>query len=171
MRNFALVLTMIFLIGCRDGGKTNGNFVSNSVEPDEIFEHTVIFPDTVYINELNDGEIVYKSPVDTITDIFSDPKQNRYVVFRTLSNNSYSFHKEFYVDSIKEYRIGAINNRSIPFYDLSFTQTGTYKISGLINDLVLIQPQTKNNLDQTKVRLIEEDYPISFNVVVIDSIK
>lgn len=167
MRRFILLTVILVLAGCRDEKETD-DVVSQTVETDKFFKYSVKFPDTVYVNELNDGEIIYESPFDTITDNFSDPIQDRYVVFRTLPNSSYSFYKDFYNDSLQEYRIGAIDNRTIPFYDLTFQKAGNYKIDGLINDLVLIEPQTKNNSDKTKVRLIETDFPMFFNVVVIE---
>ena len=168
MRKLILLAIILVLAACK-GEKEKGDVVFHAVDIDEFFKYKVKFPDTVYVNELNDGEIIYESPFDTITDNFSDPNQERYVVFRTLSNNSYFFYKDFYNDSLQEYRIGAIDNRTIPFYDLTFQKAGNYKIDGLINDLVLIEPQTKNNSDETNLRLLERDFPISFNVVVIDS--
>ncbi|MBZ9631900.1 hypothetical protein LB465_14015 [Salegentibacter sp. LM13S] len=170
MKHFAFLLIMLVFISCKESKKTNDAIVFHSMSTDKNFEYSVNFPDTVYVNEPNDGEFQYKSPLDTITKNFSDPRQNRYVVFRTLPDNTYDFHRDFFNDSLQEYRIGATDNRSIPFYDLSFKTTGVFEINGLINDLVLIEPQTENNQDKTKIRLIEEDFPVSFKVVVIDRI-
>ena len=133
------------------------------------FKYKIDFPDTVFVNDKNDGEIIYESPFDTITDNFSDPDKSRYVVFRILPNKSYNFLRDFYVDSLKEYRIGAIDNKSIPFYEFSFNETGIYEIEGLINDQILIESNTEYNNDKNNVRLIEKDFPVSFQVVVIDS--
>lgn len=169
MKILSILSIIMILFGCRNENEPSKDVASRSKEKNNIFEYQVNFPDTVYVNRSYEGEISYKSPFDTITKKFSDPKQSRYVVFRTLPNKSYNFLRDFYVDSLKEYRIGAIDNRSIPFYDLSFKTTGTYEIKGLINDQILIDPNTKYNRDKNKIRLLEQDYPISFKVVAIDS--
>ncbi len=167
MKKYIFLFIPLVIIGCRNEQEA-GDEVSQSLKPDQKFEYSVKFPDTVYVNESNDGEIFYKTPLDTIVEKFFDPKQNRYVVLRTLSDSLYTFHSDQYSDSLKEYRIGAIDNRSLPFYDLSFKTTGTFEINGLINDLVLREPKTKNNSNENKVRLIEEDFPLSFRIVVIE---
>lgn len=169
MKYILLLSLLLILFGCKEAGQPTDKPVSDSLEREKEFTYKINFPDTVFLNKKNDGEILYESPYDTITDNFSESKQNRYVVFRTLSNNSYNFPKSLYNDSLQEYRIGAIDNRVIPFYELSFNTTGTYEIVGLINDQILIEPNTKYNSDKNNYRLIERDFPVSFKVVVIDS--
>ena len=167
MRKLLIITILLCLVGCR--GRNNSSNIGTIKETN--FQYEIHFPDTVYVNKLYDGEITYQSPFDTIIEKFFDPKKKRYVVFRTLPNKSYSFHNDFLRDSLNEYRIGAIDNRSIPFYDLSFSTTGVFEINGLVNDQVLIEPKTKHNRDEFNFRLIEHDFPISLKVVVIDSLK
>ncbi len=169
MRIIILFLTGIVIFGCNDKKETSPKEISHNVKKENHFQYQVNFPDTIYVNKSYAGEIYFESPLDTITEIFFDPKKYRYVVFTTLPHDLYTFHKDFYKDSLGEYRIGAIDNRIIPFYELYFNTTGTYKIEGLVNDLVLIQPNTKYNNDERNILLIEHNFPISFIVVVIDS--
>ena len=170
MRRYTLLVVILIMISCRDEKET-GDVFSQTEDQDPFFKYSMKFPDTVYVNELNEGEIIFESPFDTITETFSDSLESRYVVFRTLSSNSYKFLDNFYNDSLQEYRIGAIDNRTIPFYELSFNQPGIYKIKGYVNDQVLLESNTEHNSDSINLRLLEMDFPMSFNVVVIDSTK
>ena len=162
-----ILILFLFLFSCKQENGKKEIQTSDS----EKFQFQVKFPDTVVVNEKNDGTIIFQSPIDTITDKFSDPEQNRYVIFRTLPNKDYNFLNEQFNDSLKEYRIGAIDNRTIPFYELVFNKTGDYKIEGLVNDQILIEPNTKFNKNKEDFRLIEKDFPISFKVVVVDKIQ
>ncbi|MCF4102839.1 hypothetical protein L1I30_14265 [Gillisia sp. M10.2A] len=166
-----ILILSLFLISCKQENRKEEIRNSDSAHSQKKYQFQVNFPDTVYVNEKNDGTIVFKSPIDTITESFSDPEQDRYVIFRTLPNNAYNFLNEQFNDSLKEYRIGAIDNRTIPFYDLTFEKTGTYEIEGLINDQVLIGPNTRFNKNKEDFRLVEKDFPVSFKVIVIDSIQ
>ena len=163
-------LALIYL-GCKDLSNDSAKNLSPKKEKDKHgFDYRIDFPDTLYLNKLYDGEIYYESPMDTIIKKFFNPEEDRYVVFRCPPGNGYTFRQKSYIDSIGEYRFGAVNNRTIPIYDLIFSKTGNYKISGFVNDLVLLNPETKYNKDEEKIRLIERDFPITLNIVVIDSV-
>tara|TARA_B110000503_G_C7081503_1_gene385366 strand:- start:209 stop:745 length:537 start_codon:yes stop_codon:yes gene_type:complete len=146
--------------------KNNINIESKESKQQGVIEYTIDFPDTVYVNEPNDGIIHYKSKLDTIISVFGNKEKNRYTRFilKTTNNLNYDFKhlKQTAKDSF-----GALNNRVIPFYRINFKETGTYYIDGFINDNILIDT-IKNKKDNDLLRYIENEERINHKVIVIN---
>ena len=125
-----------------------------------------VFPDTVYINKLYNGKIEYKGVLDTITTSFDEKMKCRYISFymTKIKNIDYEM-KQLY--KIKLDTFGAIDNRTIPFYDLKFTELGINYIDGIINDHITIDTLTKPK-PTDKVRYVENVLRITHKVVVIE---
>ncbi|MET3020162.1 hypothetical protein [Flavobacterium hydatis] len=125
------------------------------------------FPDTVYIDQLYDGMVKYKSMLDTITTSFDDKKKNRYVIFYlTIVDKPDPDYKHLKKVASK---FGADNNKEISIYDIKFTKTGIYYIDGIINDFVIINENKKDLKGNELVRLIENEERVIHKVVVINS--
>ena len=76
----------------------------------------------------------------------------------------YNSDKELYDDSLMEYRFGATDNKTIPFYDITFNKTGTFYIKGIIEDIILIS----DSVHKDKERMIELSGEISHKIVVLE---
>lgn len=129
-------------------------------------EFTVNFPDTLYTNQVYDGEISYKSSLDTIITKFGDTNKNRYARFilTTTDNVNYDF---THLKGIVKDTFGALNNRKIPFYDIKFSKPGVYYIDGIINDMVVINLNKKDKAGDDLSRLIENEERVTHKVVVV----
>jgi len=64
---------------------------------------------------------------------------------------------------------GAIDNRTIPFYNIKFTELGTFYIDGIINDHVFIDTLKQPKKPTDKVRYIEKVVQATHKVVVIEN--
>lgn len=128
-----------------------------------------VFPDTVYINKLYNGKIEYKGVLDTITTSFDEKTKSRYISFYMTKTKNIDYEmKQLY--KVKLDTFGAIDNRTIPFYDLKFTELGVNYIDGIINDHLTIDTLTKPK-PTDKVRYIENVLRATHKVVVIESPK
>lgn len=134
---------------------------------DSIVAYDLYFPDTVYINELNNGKIIYKGVLDTVITTFGNSHKNRYIRYILTTTDKVDYDYKYLKSIIKD-TFGAINNRTIPFYDIKFTKVGVHYIDGIINDNILIDklPTSKEATD--KVRYIENEIRATHKVVVIE---
>jgi hypothetical protein len=129
-------------------------------------DYKLEFPDTVYVNELNEGIIRYKSILDTVTTSFDDKKNKRYVMFYlTTVDKPYKDYKK--IKKSKQV-FGADNNKLISLYDIKFDKTGIYYIDGIINDYVVIDINKKDSKGNELVREIEKEDRVTRKVVVIN---
>ena len=139
-------------------------FKKYSIEETIVFE--INFPDTVYINRSYNGEIKYKSKLDTIITTFGDSKKNRYTRFIMRKSKYVNYDFNILKLNIKD-TFGAINNRIIPFYNIKFNELGIHYIDGIINDIVYIDTVKSKRKDSDLVRLIENEVRVTHKVVVI----
>lgn len=127
-----------------------------------------IFPDTVYINKLYNGKIMYKGILDTITTSFDDQTKSRYISFYMTKTKNIDYEtEELY--KLKLDTFGAIDNRTIPFHKIKFTELGTFYMDGIINDHVMIDTLTRPKKPTDKVRYIENIIRANHKVVVIEN--
>jgi hypothetical protein len=128
-----------------------------------------VFPDTVYLNKLYNGKIEYKGVLDSITTSFDERTKSRYISFYMIKTKNIDYEmKQLY--KVKLDTFGAIDNRTIPFYDLKFTELGVNYIDGIINDHITIDTLTKPK-PTDKVRYIENVLRATHKVFVIESPK
>lgn len=130
-------------------------------------EFEIDFPDTVYVNKLYDGEIKYRSGLDSIITTFGDKQKNRFtrfIVAKPTTNISYNF--ENLRKKVKD-TFGALNNRIIPFYDIKFSKLGVNYIDGIIDDIVLIDT-IKKAKDNDSLLLLRNEKRVTHKVYVID---
>lgn len=122
---------IIFFFSCKEEIKTN------HISKINYRDTKLIFPDTVYVNESNDGRIEYKNDLDTITTKFDDLERLRFLYYE------YYLTKEPIEDN-KEIRkmvtdtFVAESNRLIPLYDIKFNKLGLNYFNGIITDEVII---------------------------------
>ncbi|WP_264529892.1 hypothetical protein [Flavobacterium sp. N502540] len=129
-------------------------------------DYKVEFPDTLYVNQLYDGVIKYKSVLDTITTSFDDKKKKRYVLFYLTTVNKPDANYKHLKKSAKIF--GADNNRKIYFYNIKFTEPGVFYIDGIINDYVVIDINKKDKGGFDLVREIENEERVIHKVIVIN---
>jgi hypothetical protein len=163
---FSLVFLFVFLLSCKKEiqNRKIEKFKKYSKEATISFEFN--FPDTVYINRSYDGEIKYKSTLDTIITTFGDSKKNRYTRFIMRKSKYVKYDFNILKLNIKD-TFGALNNRVIPFYNIKFNELGIHYIDGIINDIVYIDTVTSKRKNSDLVRLIENEVRVTHKVVVI----
>lgn len=158
------------LISCKDDVAVekikNNDYAKNRIFKNSSVEFEFEFPDTVYINEEYKGKILYKSVLDTITTSFEDKTKSRYIAFymRKTKNINYSDEE---LKQAKLDTFGAINNRNIPFYKISFNQLGVHYIDGIINDHIFIDTISPNKNGNNKIRYIENIVRATHKVIVV----
>ena len=130
-------------------------------------EYTISFPDTLLVGKEYDGNIYYKSVLDTIITTFGNSKVNRYARFILVTSKQPSRTYQELKNKVKD-TFGALNNREIPFYRIKFEEPGLYYIEGLINDVVTIDTVTGTKSKNDLIRLIENEEPVIHKVTVIE---
>lgn len=163
----------IFLaLCCKDNKEINNEELINKKIYEEsnrkVIEFKIKFPDTLYVNQPKDGVIEYKSILDTLTTTFGGQEKNRYTRFILTTTNDVNYDYKHLKRIVKD-TFGAINNRTIPFYNIKFTKPGVYYIDGLINDIVFIDLHSNDSEGNELFRLIENDERVTHKVVVIES--
>ena len=160
-------LILLILFSCKDNQSTKNESSKKNVAKITTAFVKFIFPDTVYIDKLYNGEIKYKGVLDTITTSFYDDKKSRYISFYMTKTRNIDYDiKQLY--KIKLDTFGAVDNRTIPFYDVKFTELGVHYIDGIINDHVTIDTLTRPKKSTDKVRYIENVLRATHKVVVIE---
>jgi thioredoxin-related protein len=167
-----VLLSSIFLaLCCKDNKEIdNEELIDKEINEEnnnKVIEFKIKFPDTLYVNQPKDGVIQYKSVLDTITTTFGEKEKNRYTRFILTTTDSINYDYKHLKQSVKD-TFGAINNRTIPFYNIKFTKPGIYYIDGLINDIVVIDLHTNDSEGNEMFRLIENDERVTHKVVVIE---
>jgi hypothetical protein len=156
-----IVVVQIF-ISCKEEKKVKQHMIIQKP-----IEYTVEFPDTVTVNELNDGIVRYKSKLDTIITSFGDRKKNRYTRFILTATKNPNYDFKHLKKTVRD-TFGAINNRKIPFYSITFSKSGVYYLDGIINDIILIDLNKKDEQGNDLSRFIEQEERVTKKVVVID---
>lgn len=161
----ALLAIQVTFFSCKKEEPKITHQSQNSVK--KWIDYKLDFPDTVYVNDLNEGIIRYKSILDTVTTSFDDKRNERYVMFYlTIVHKPNQNYKK--IKKTKQI-FGADNNREISFYDIKFDRAGTYYIDGIINDYVVIDINKKDSDGNELVREIENEERVTKKVVVIDN--
>lgn len=170
IKHLRLFLFILLVASCKQENEVETNIFTNDGLYEKVIEYEIHFPDTILVNKSVDGVINYKSILDTITTTFGQKDINRYTRFIlvTTDNIDYDYKR---LREIAKDTFGAINNRTIPFYDIKFSKPGIYYIDGLINDIVLIDLFKKDDKGNELVRLIEHDKRITHKVVVVENSK
>jgi len=161
----AIIIVVKFFISCKEEKKIKENRTKEIME--RPIEYTIEFPDTVIVNELNDGLIKYKSKLDTIISTFGDRKKNRYTRFILTATKNPDYDFKHLKKTVRD-TFGAINNRKIPFYNITFSKPGIYYLDGIINDIVLIDTVTTKKAENDLLRLIEQEERVTKKVVVVN---
>lgn len=157
-----LSLILVLTISCSDNRKINDNNSLSRVFVGNNLKYQIFFPDTVILNKKYSGEIRYSSSLDTITKSFDDKTKVRYITFRMLTTKNIDYDEHF-LNKITKDTFGAINNKTIPFYDIAFKSTGAHYIDGIINDYVII-----DTFKNDKARYIEKEVRVTHKVIVIN---
>ena len=90
---------------------------------------------------------------------------NRYIIYSLTKTKNIDYNtKQLY--KIKLDTFGAVDNRTIPFYDIKFSEVGTFYIDGILNDYVTIEKPNAKPTD--KSRYIENVLRATHKVVVIE---
>lgn len=161
------ILLLSFVFSCKKDKINENKKTKNLTETNAFVKFN--FPDTVYVNKLYNGKIEYKGVLDTITTSFDDKIKSRYISFYMTKTKNIDYEmKQLY--KIKLDTFGAIDNRTIPFYDVKFSELGIHYIDGLINDHVTIDTLIRSK-PTDKVRYIENVLRVTHKVFVIESPK
>lgn len=164
---FIITLSLLILISCTE--RTTEKKVANKTNKKQFTNEAIFdFPDTIYKNKTYDGKIKYSGILDTITtDVMHDKNGiQRYIGFSFITSNDSNC-------TLKELRkmnldtVGAVDNHTIPFYDIKFAKIGTYYIHGIINDHAFIDTNKVSN-PKNKVRYIENEAQVRYKIIVVD---
>lgn len=130
-------------------------------------EITLIFPDTVYINELYDGKINYKNDLDTVTTRFDDLKKARFLEYNFLLTKDIN-HNNDYIKKNSKGNFIAETNRIIPLYGIMFRKLGLNYFDGIITDEVEIENGGKLKDGKLGTRIITDEIRLTRGVYVIE---
>lgn len=164
-----LILCLFFFIQCKEKSTKSEEFVNTAFKGNGV-EYSIEFPDTVLKGKKYNGKIHYKNLLDTITESMindSTSKRNRYIIFSmVLIDNIDYVEKDLW--KIAKDTFGALNNHTIPFYDIKFNKSGTFFIDGVINDQGYITSDVKNKKGSYDTRIITNEFRATKKVVVIE---
>lgn len=150
IRNSILIVLLMLGISCKDSNqqqKPDNNFQRNNTSRNEV-EIKSLFPDTVHRNEKYSGFIIYESPFDSITENMFGNEYNRRVVLELNSEPYYSADKDFYIDSLSIYRFIAVDNRKMPYYQVSFSEIGVFELEGKLEDSYLLMNNYPDSISE-----------------------
>lgn len=164
-----IILLMLFfscgkIIKKKDDSSDTTNYQVSKIAE---MESTIEFPDTVFINEPYNGNVLYQGIFDTIITEFADKEKYRYVIFRSLKTDNINYDVE-YLSTIVKDTFGAVTNRIIPLRNIVFDKTGVFYIDGIIEDTVIIDLHQKNNQGEDLERWLIKEFRATKKVVVID---
>lgn len=165
-----IILCSFFFIQCKEKLTKSEEFV-NVVFKGKGVEYRIEFPDTIFKGKKYKGKISYTNSLDTIAESMindSTSKRNRYIIFSmTLTDNIDYAEKDLW--KIAKDTFGALDNHTIPFYDIKFDKTGIFFIDGVINDQGYITSDTKNKEGSYDTRIITNEFRATKKVVVIEN--
>ncbi|MFC4476482.1 hypothetical protein [Flavobacterium chungangensis] len=164
-----IIFCAFFFIQCKEKSTKSEEFINTKFKGNGV-EYSIEFPDTVLRGKKYKGEIHYTNVLDTITESMindSTSKRNRYIIFSmALTDNIDYVEKDLW--KIAKDTFGAIDNHTIPFYDVKFNKSGTFFIDGVINDQGYITSDIKNEKGSYDTRIITNEFRATKKVVVID---
>ena len=156
-----LTLTVILLFSCK---KEVQKPVKEEKKKQDI---TLIFPDTVYINEGYDGKINYKNRLDTITTSFDDVKKARFLEYAFLITKDKNYNINYLKTIVKDTFVTK-NNRLIPLYNIKFDKLGLNYFDGIVTDEVMIENGAKGKKGEPMTRIITDEIRLTRGVYVIE---
>ncbi len=169
---FLSVLSIFF--SCKKGEEKNIKQSKTKTNNPNSFKNDVVefkfeFPDTVYINEANNGKIKYKGVLDTITTKFDfkNDKKSRYIIYSYTKVHSINYTDKALLQMVLD-TIGAIDNSTILLSNIKFNQSGTYYIDGIINDSAYLSANEKDKDGDELMRVITNEVRATHKVVVIE---
>ena len=127
------------------------------------------FPDTIYKGKSVNGEIYYSSHFEKLTKNFIKKDTIRRLKFYMNLTDNLDYDNEYLLDTDNYF--SATDYKTIPFYDVSFKETGTFYIDGIILDQLYCNTFKKDEEGEFIVNMSEIKFRINKKIVVIDSIK
>ena len=127
----------------------------------------LIFPDTVYVNELYDGKIEYNNDLDTITTNLDDVKKARFLDYNFLLTTDVK-HDVNYLKKNAKGNFVAETNRIIPLYGIMFRKLGLNYFDGIITDEVRIENGAQGKKGEPLTRIITDEIRLTRGVYVIE---
>lgn len=161
---FFLIVISLILISCNKEKKTAGN---NKIINHEI---NIVFPDTVFLNELYNGKINYKNDLDSIDTSLSNEKKYRYIDYYFVKTKNINYTDE-HLKKITTDTFTAEHYKSIPLYSIRFDSLGINYIDGIIVDEVNISHGAKGKNKEPMDRIITNEFRVTKKVVVIEKPK
>lgn len=163
-------ILLIILVSCKENRSSEKEIVIQNKFKNGYVEFNFDFPDTIYINEVYNGKINYKSVLDTITTSFEDKRKSRYITYYMNKTQDVNYNlkdlKKMNLDTF-----GAINNRTIPIYGIKFSELGVHYLDGIINDHISIDTFSQSKKNEDKARYIENVVRATHKVIVIEKSK
>lgn len=148
--------SLLLLSSCRENKNT------------QILYH-IKFPDTIYRGESVNGEIYYSSEFEKLTKNFVKKDTVRTLNFYMNLTDNLDYNNEYLLESDDYF--SAIDYKTIPFYDVSFKETGTFYIDGIILDRLYCNTFKKDKEGEYIFNMSEIKLRVKKKIVVIDSIK
>lgn len=169
---FLFVMSIFF--SCKKEEKKNILQIETSIDNSNSFKNDVVefkfeFPDTVYVNETNEGKIKYKGILDTIATEFDfkNEKKSRYIIYSYTKAKSINYTDKALSQMTLD-TIGAVDSNTILLSGIKFNQLGTYYIDGIINDSAYLSANEKDKDGEDLMRVITNEVRATHKVVVIE---
>jgi hypothetical protein len=130
------------------------------------YEISIVFPDTVFINEPYNGKINYKNSLDTITTTLDDVRKARFIEYAFIKTQTINY-SDKYLKKIVTDTFVTRNNREIPLYNIRFNHLGLNYIDGIITDKVMIEIGEEDEKGNILTRIITDEFRFTKKVFVI----
>jgi hypothetical protein len=164
---YLVILVLIFgLISCKNDkeikSETRG---SSRKEIKEEYFLDFYFPDTVQVNKTYEGEIIFKSPLDTITKELLVEGDTMRIIALYLKDNHTLLDDDFeHILASKEVDTFVPNNSKSLKFIFKFNELGNQYLEGVLQDEVYF---TTN--DTTGLRIITRNSHINLPILVTDN--
>jgi hypothetical protein len=159
-KNIVFSIFIIFFISCRKKDEVSQKSAYLAIK--------FIFPDTVYVNKSYDGQISFRSDLDTITTSLSDYQKARFLEYSFWLTKKpiedIKLLKEMVTDTFV-----AETNRLIPLYDIKFDKLGVQYFNGIIKDEIIIANGGILKDGSKGDRIITNELRLTRAVYVIDN--
>lgn len=160
------IITLIFIsfLSCnKKETKLLEANVSNEIETQIA---NVNFPDTIHINKIYEGNIIYTSTFDSITTkLNADGEITRYIML--IYYEPYNLNKdknqftEIITDTTFTYKLP-----EVPIRNIQFKEPGKYQLNWLIKDMVIFDT-IKGRKDSEPLPMKIEETRVSKRIVVV----
>jgi hypothetical protein len=158
---YFLTTILLVLVSCKKEKK----IVEKSAKDN--YEISLVFPDTVFLNERYDGKINYRNNLDTLTtEIRKLQKNTRFLEFALTQTKDINY-EDNHLKKIANDTFVATSNILIPLYNIKFNKLGLNYIDGMIIDEVIIDNGAKNDKGEPMMRIITNEFRVTKKVLVI----